>query len=577
MTPAASHRRAAAVTAAVAFAAVACKPSVPPSAAATAAARPRPLLVTIVVDQLSAWEAAERLPELPPGGGFARLREGTWVRDLRYGHAVTETSPGHAALYTGRTPRENGVYANDRPVAGGGEVPFVLDPLTRLVDVTGPTDHEGVSLSRLRRETLADRLRARHPAASIVAMSIKDRGAVFAGGRRPDVALWYDHGHDAVVTSTAFSRGLPDWVEPLAGRAALARRRQAVWRPLDAAFLARHLPGGDEAAGEGDYLGLGTTFPHAWSAASNPPTAFRAGPAADELVVDLAVAALDAEGRSGEPALLALSLSGHDYVGHVFGVHSWESWDHLLRLDGTLARLFGELDRRFGSDGWSAMLTADHGIPPLPELPASARAWCAGAAPDRWRRPCSGGGRLDETVLLEAARQAATAALGEGAWLASGDDQMLYLSDAARGLPVARRARLDARVVAKLQGIEGVLRAFPLAGPATHCPPGEQIEALVCRSIPRGGPDYYVVLEPGWSFLGSMVPGFGSNHGSPHLYDRAVPLLVRAPGRVPAGLVVEEPVAFTAFARTAASLLELETFAPHGRDLTRLAGPRPRS
>jgi arylsulfatase A-like enzyme len=34
-----------------------------------------------------------------------------------------------------------------------------------------------------------------------------------------------------------------------------------------------------------------------------------------------------------------------------------------------------------------------------------------------------------------------------------------------------------------------------------------------------------------------------------------VPLLVRAPGRVPAGVVLEQPVHFTAFVRTAASLL----------------------
>ena len=557
------------------MAVAACAPSAPTPRAAPA--RRAPVLVTLVIDQLSAWEASERLTELPPGGGFARLRrEGTWVRDLRYGHAVTETAPGHAALYTGRTPRENGVYANDRPAPGGGEVAFVLDPLTRLVDVAGRTDRDGASLSRLRRETLADRLRARHPGATILAFSLKDRGAVFAAGRQPDAALWYDHDDDAVVTSSALARRLPAWVEPLAGPAALARRRRVVWQPLDGAFLARRAPGGDRAAGEGDYLGLGVAFPHAYAEATKPPTAFRAGPAADRLVVDLALAALDAETRRGEPALLALSLSGHDYVGHVFGPHSWESWDHLLRLDGTLARLFGELDRRFGAGGWSAMLAADHGIPPLPELPLEARGWCGGALPDRWQRPCSGGGRLDEKVLLDAAREAAAESLGDGAWLASGDDQLLYLAAAARELPAARRARLDAAIVAALRGIDGVAHAFALPLAPAPCAPGEGLAALVCRSIPRGGPDYYAVLAPGWSFLGSMVPGHGSNHGSPYLYDRSVPLLVRAPGRVPAGVVVEEPVAFPAFARTAAALLELGGFAAHGRDLTRAAAARDR-
>ena len=63
------------------------------------------VVVSIVVDQFAAWIAHERLPELPSDGGFARLRrEGTWVEQLRYAHAVTDTAPGHAALYTGATP-----------------------------------------------------------------------------------------------------------------------------------------------------------------------------------------------------------------------------------------------------------------------------------------------------------------------------------------------------------------------------------------------------------------------------------------------------------------------------------------
>lgn len=91
----------------------------------------------------------------------------------------------------------------------------------------------------------------------------------------------------------------------------------------------------------------------------------------------------------------------------------------------------------------------------------------------------------------------------------------------------------------------------------------------MCRSIVPGGPgDIYVVTRPGSFFdPDTSEPGRGANHGTPYLYDRSVPLFVRAPGRVPAGAVIDDPVSFTAFSRTASSLLGVPG-ARRGVDLT---------
>ena len=45
------------------------------------------------------------------------------------------------------------------------------------------------------------------------------------------------------------------------------------------------------------------------------------------------------------------------------------------------------------------------------------------------------------------------------------------------------------------------------------------------------------------------------SHGGPYLFDRSVPLFVRAPGRVRAGVTIAEPVSFAAYARSLAALL----------------------
>ncbi len=39
-------------------------------------------------------------------------------------------------------------------------------------------------------------------------------------------------------------------------------------------------------------------------------------------------------------------MSANDYVSHVFGPDSWESWDELYRLDAALGRFFGASDFR---------------------------------------------------------------------------------------------------------------------------------------------------------------------------------------------------------------------------------------
>src|SRR5262245_30716353 len=155
-------------------------------------ARPsrQPVVVAIVVDQLAAWIADSRLQTLPATGGFARLRrEGIWYKQARFNHAITDTGPGHAALYTGTPPRESGIWANDRIADDGTPRSIFEDPLTQLVT---PTGLEGIGSSPrpLRRPTVADQLIESRPGAVVASISLKDRSAILGGGRRAQLVLW---------------------------------------------------------------------------------------------------------------------------------------------------------------------------------------------------------------------------------------------------------------------------------------------------------------------------------------------------------------------------------------------------
>lgn len=548
------------------------KPAVSPSPAGDAMPSRRPdgagpVVVALVVDQLAAWVAADRLGELPKDGGFARLRgEGTWVRDLRFGHAITETAPGHSALFTGRVPRESGVTGNELFDAVSGKTgSFVRDGEKHAVGADGERKSAGASLARLKVDTIADRLRAAKPDAVILALSLKDRGAVFGGGRAPTASVWFDSESASWVTGTAFAKELPAWARTKPDLAA------ATWelsRPGEPEWVAAHAATPDDQPGETDGNGITRVFPHVPTAAKSPGYGWMANPAADAALLDVAIAALDASGAASHPTFLEVSLSTNDYVGHAFGPDSWEAWDELRRLDASLARFFEALDQRFGPGGWSALLTADHGVTPLVETAQvpRGRPWCATSAKDRWERPCDRGVRVSGAALLASLQAAATKAMErEGAWVAAVVEPRVIFGKDAAALDDAGRAKLVAALREALghtSGVDQVFDAKELAGP---CPPlaDESTRALVCRSIVPGEPgDLYVTLRSGSAFELSRTPGMGTGHGAPRLHDRAVPLLVRAPGRIEARKVIDTPTRFDAFTRAASDLLGVPSPAP---------------
>jgi len=530
------------------------------------------VVVSLVVDQFAAWIAAERLPLLPDGGGFARLRrEGTWVKQMRYSHAVTDTAPGHSALYTGAMPRDSGIFGNETPDASGTRVSILLDPTTHIVAGGGPGKSPSSSIARLRVETVADSLRAARPDALILSLSLKDRGAIFGGGRRPTASLWYDGSSDQIVTSSAFADEFPKWAVKGSSHEAMNAIRASRWEPLDAEWIRAHAASADAQPGEGDPPGVGAIFPHEPSRAKAPGMGIRISPYTDQALLALALTALDAEKAQGRDALLAISLSTPDYVGHVFGPDSWEAWDELQRLDRALAQFFTELDSRFGRDGYAVILAADHGVVSLPELKTEARSWCKTGAPsDPWERPCKGGERLLPDDLARELATATQKALGEGGWVLGVADPYVFLTDKARALlsasstPAgggarAKAAKLRDAVRKTLLRHPGVLsvREKTEGGPAPASGAGDAIDGLVANSISTDAGDYYIVLRPGSFFDPLQTPGFGSSHGTPYLYDRTVPLLVRAPQKITAGAVQTEPLEFGAFAHTLADLLDV--------------------
>lgn len=506
-----------------------------------------PVVLAIVVDQFAAWVASERFPELPADGGFARLqREGTYVRAIRYAHAATETACGHAALYTGAPPSRTGILSNEA-LHGGHVVSTMQDEDTHFVLAAGESPRSGASPKVLQARAVADELRDAHPKAVILGLSLKDRGAILPSGHKANVAVWLDIDTGELTTSTYYANKLPKWAATVS--ADIKRRVAQPWTVLDPTWLAKHVFTPDDAPGEEPEA---KTFPHDFSKIFPAGAATRLHPASDGMLVDLALAGIDAEYKAGEPLLVTVSFSTNDLVGHAYGPDSWEQWDELLRLDGELARLFAAMDKRFGAQGWSALLSADHGVSPIPEA-QKLRPECApDAPPDRWKRSCDHQARVSRNELARAVTAEANKVLGEGHWVHGFVGAFVALTEEGR----ARRAELMPALLARIAAFPEVAHAIDVQSLPKECP--EQpttLEGLVCNAYPPSSSgDIMVVLASGTGF----GDGSGASHGMPYEYDLTVPFLARAPGQVQPGVVIEETLPFASFTHTLAHLLRVK-------------------
>ena len=246
-----------------------------------AASAPR-VLITIVIDQMAAWMAAERWPQLPTDGGFARLRREGLTTELRYAHGATDTAAGHTALYTGAVPRDSGVFANE--TLGPDDKPrsILRDDRTRLVDVTGAIIDRPGSLAgaAARRDARGRAGRAGAGRERVQLLAQGSRRAARGGAAPHGRALARRHGR-------VFRHldGLPPRLRRGRRRSPTARPspklRAGGWSldPVAGGFVAEHAETGDDQEGEGNLDGLGRVFPHVVPSAR----ALRATPLGDRV------------------------------------------------------------------------------------------------------------------------------------------------------------------------------------------------------------------------------------------------------------------------------------------------------
>lgn len=506
---------------------VACSsaPTAPTGVTATAAPPPK-LVVFMVVDGLPMRQVLAYRDQLQPDGFRRFLDQGAWFANAHYGHGHTVTAAGHAAMLTGAYPQRTAIISNEwRDPKTGAAVYNTGDAAYQYIGhKTEPL--AGTSPRNLRAETLGDVLRAQDPAAKVIAISGKDRGAILPAGHKGS-AYMYMSSSGEFASSTYYMATHPQWVSDFnAAKPADAFFGKA-WAPLlpEAAY-AGSVPDSQPWQFNG---GNGNRLPAILGDKHDKPgPLFYANilpsPFGDELTLAFARAAIAGEqlGADAKTDILSVSLSSHDYVNHAFGPESRLSHDHFLHLDRYLQGFFKYLDDKVGAANYVVVLTADHGFADTPE-------WAASQGRDA--------GRINPTQVMAELNAGLVAKFGAGPWATYFSAAGLLFDEpliAARGLKPAEVYQEAKRLLLPMRGIADVFTLAQMQSSDTSTP---HLEAMRKSWHPDVAAPLQIVVKPGWLF-GSRPTG--SSHGTPYAYDTHVPILAWGPAWVGRGEVAQK-------------------------------------
>jgi predicted AlkP superfamily pyrophosphatase or phosphodiesterase len=477
--------------------------------------KPR-LVLAIIVDQFR-YDYLLRFRDDYTSGLARLLEKGAVFTDAHYLHAATVTAVGHSTFLTGAPPSVSGIIANEwyeRETARS--VTSVSDSATKLVG--GIPNAPGSSPHRLLVSTVADEVKMQGAESKTIGVSIKDRSAILPAGHMANAAYWYDPDSNKWVTSTYYRAELPEWVNKINAEHISQRYIGAQWLPFDA-------KGNNATPFCTMVAGVDLRF----------CGGLEATPWGNEIIEDFAERAIAGEnlGHHAGTDFLTVSFSANDYVGHAVGPDDPAVRDISIRTDRLLGKLFDFVEQHAGPGNTLVVLTADHGVAPVPEVNQARH---------------MPGGRLSALEVGDKINRALTAKFGPGAWvIPASPATMPYLNlKLVSKFNLAEVERVAAAAAASVDHIARVYTAEDLRS-------GSIQQDAISRAFslnfygPRSG-DLFILQEPYYLFDAT-----GTSHGTPYVYDNEVPVLFWGVGIKPG--TYPERIAVNDIAPTLAALL----------------------
>lgn len=483
------------------------------------------LLLAVVVDQFR-YDYLLRFRS-DYKAGFARILEhGAVFTDAHHQHFPTVTAIGHSTFLSGATPSMSGIVGNawyERET--GKDVAAVSDSTVQLLG--GTPGKAGSSPNRLIVSTLGDELKMDGKGVKVIGVSLKDRSAILATGHMADGAYWFDGATGNWVSSTYYFKDLPDWVKEYNKTRPADKFLGGEWLPFDGK------PGSSEPFKK---------LPN--QAGPSLYNALEATPFGNELIENMAERAMVAESLGKHPGtdILVVSFSANDYVGHDQGPDSAQVHDISVQTDRILGKLLDYVDSQLGADNVLFVMTADHGVTPVPEV-------------NRARK--MPGGRIAGKDIFGAVQNALAAQFGDGKWIVGASGPVMYLNYDLIAERKLTHAAVEEAAAEALRKLPHIFRVYT----RTDLMQGHVPEDHVSRDLRNGffwkrSGDIFPVPED-YYFVSEGTESHGTSHGAPFNYDNHVPIIFMG-SMIKAGKYYDK-VAVNDIAPTLAAILEIES------------------
>ena len=486
------------------------------------------LVVGIVVDQMR-YDYIEKYWNKFGNDGFKRLvNEGFSCKNTNYNYVPTFTGPGHASIYTGVTPSVNGIVGNEWiDTATKKRVYCVADITARSIGNNSPAGR--MSPKNLFSSTITDELmKATNRRSKVIAISLKDRGAILPAGHSPTGVYWNDASSGNWITSTYYTSGkdrdstspvdeLMGWVFDFNKKEMAKKYLSQTWTTLLPIETYKESDADDNLCEEPFRGKEKPVFPYdlpALMKVNGGLGLIRSTPFGNSFTKDFSIEAIRNEnmGKYSITDMLCISFSSTDYIGHQFGPQSVEVEDCYLRLDRDIAELLKFIDEWIGKDNALVFLTSDHG--------ASESVPCL-------QKKNIPSGVIHENILADSLKKFFSRTY-QDTFLLGITNFNIYLNRKniqQKKLDVEEVRKKTAQYLLKVNGMADAVSASEIQKETFLSKKVSQKDSIRMKVkagfYPGRSGDVIYVLKSGW------LQEFdrGTSHGSPYEYDTHVPLI----------------------------------------------------